>query len=298
MQSVLRLFDNATKGVLSNICEKVEIREIRLRVNRPICIVTQNGKLYPTYNGRFTISPDTNSVIITKEQIKTVLYNACDGSIYACQNQINRGFITIKGGHRIGICGTAVYTNGDISNITNFNGLNIRIARQFIGTAEKLMNVYKHFGLKNTLIIGAVGSGKTTMLRDISRSLAEHHNICVIDERCEICNCVNGVPAFDIGINCDCLNGYKKADGIDIAIRTLSPDVIVFDEFSTQNELKSVNDCFNCGVNIIASVHALDESDFMKKSITEYIVNQGFFDCFVFLQNCRISKIVVGDESL
>ena len=298
MQAVLRLFDNTTAKILCNICERVEIREIRLRVNRPICITTQNGKLYPTSSGGFTVSPVTNSLITTKDQIKSVVYNACDGSVYAYQNQINNGFITIKGGHRIGICGCAVYTNGEISNITNFSGLNIRIARQFIGTAEKLFDVYKHLGLKNTLIVGAVGSGKTTVLRDISRSLAAKYNICVIDERCEICNCVNGVPAFDIGTNCDCLNGYKKADGIEIAIRTLSPDVIVFDEFSTQDELKSVNDCFNCGVNIIASIHAQNEIDFMKKSITEYILNQGLFECFVFLQNCQISKIIIGDEGL
>ena len=286
MQSVLWLFDTKIRQALLEF-EKEDINEIRMRVGQPIILISKSKK-------------SKLSLKCSKENIQSVLFNACEGSIYSHQEQINRGYVTIKGGHRIGLCGTAVYTNGEISNIKHITSLNIRIAKEYKNSAHKLIEYYKTNGVCNTLIIGQVGSGKTTLLRDIAKTLSNENsfccNVCVIDERMEICNCANGEMSFDMGVGCDCLSGIKKADGIDIAIRTMAPEVVIFDEFSTENELKSVENCFNSGVKIIASIHAKDVKDFSNKPSTRYILASKIFEYFVFLKDFKVDKIIQSGE--
>ena len=299
MRSVLWLFDPALKQALSIAADKCTVREIRMRSGKPLALTCDNGTFFLKKNGLPTRTAN-DTLICSCDDIKNTVMRACNGSVYSCQEQINRGFITISGGHRIGICGTAVYTDGVISCIKQISALNIRIAKQYFGAADELCEVFKRYGVRNTLIVGTVSSGKTTVLRDIARSLSSDEGfmktVCVIDERNEICGYSGGKPSFDTGAMCDCLSGYKKADGIDIAVRTMSPDIIVFDELSGSKELSAVDDCFNCGVNVIASVHAKDEDDFCRKPLTQHILKTGCFDYFVFLENCRISKIAfLGD---
>lgn len=286
MKSVLWLFDKKIRQALSEF-DKENINEIRMRVGQPIILISKSGK-------------SKLNILCSKEIIQSVLFEACEGSIYSHQEQINRGYVTIKGGHRIGLCGTAVYTNGEISNIKHITSLNIRIAKEHKNSALKLIEHYKENGVCNTLIIGQVGSGKTTLLRDTAKTLSNenpfNYNVCVVDERMEICNCVSGEMAFDMGVGCDCLSGIKKADGIDIAIRTMAPDVVIFDEFSGKNELKSVENCFNSGVKIIASIHAKDVNDFLNKPSTQYILTSKIFDYFVFLKDFKVEKIIQSGE--
>lgn len=302
MQSLLWLFEPPLRKILLSASNKCAIREIRMRINRPVCIVSSSGKYYLCKNGALLRAPDNATMICTDESIRYTLSCACGGSVYACQEQINRGFITVSGGHRIGLCGTAVYNSNEISCVRHISYLNIRVAGQYIGSADKLCEVYDRFGVRSTMIIGPVASGKTTVLRDTARTLSSDlrfdRTVCVIDERGELCGCQNGEPAFDMGAGCDCMNGYRKADGIDIAVRTMSPDVIVFDEFSGRDEIESVIDCFNCGIDIIASIHARDRSDFLRKPCAEFIMESGIFDYFVFLDNCEITQIVLGGTAL
>ena len=257
---------------------KNNIQEICIRINSSIIIFTQNKSYFVGKNGEITPG-DPKNLLISQNDILETMKILCNFSIYSYQNQIKEGFITLKGGHRVGISGTAVINNNEIINISDISSINFRISREVLGCSDR---IFDKFGLNigGTLIIGPPSSGKTTILRDIARKLSTSFEadklikVSIIDERREIAASYQGVPQRDIGFS-DVLSGFPKAEGIIRAIRTLSPKIIICDEIGGIEDAEAIKKSLNSGVGIIASIHAKSTDEMANSFRIKNILSSG-----------------------
>lgn len=242
------------------------IAEIRLRAGRPCVIVDIFGEM------------SVCSQPFSAEEISDCFAEICRYSVHSYQDEISRGFVTLDGGHRVGICGTAVKNDpirsGKIDFFKDISGLNIRIAHEVKGCADELYERFFTDKPRSLLLGGAPMSGKTTLLRDLARRLGEHHRVTLIDSRGELSASVHGVPTLDIGLNTDALCGTDKSEGIMMALRTMSPEYIICDEIG--NDGAAVEQALFCGVKIIAAAHAANLRELELRPQTRSIMP--FFD--------------------
>ncbi len=187
--------------------------------------------------------------VTSRAEIESIVKKFCDLSVYAYLDEIKNGFITIEGGHRIGVCGTAVIKDNQLYNIKNINSVNIRVANAVVGCSEKLK-----FPIKNLLIISPPCCGKTTIVRDLCRRLGKNYKVGIADERGEIAGVHNGLSCFDIGDMTDVLSLVSKSAGIEYLLRSMSPDYIVTDEIAS-DDYEAINRAFSYGVRVIATAH-------------------------------------------
>ena len=219
------------------------LAEIRLRAGRRAVAVTVDGGLFPC------------SGVLGREELRRCFDELCCHSLHSFSREIREGYITLSGGHRVGFCGSAaVEGDGSISALKDIGSMNIRLARQVIGCGEALSRRLYGDGLKSVLVAGAPMSGKTTLLRDLTRLLGARYTVALIDSRCEIAACTDGAPNLDVGENTDVLSGYPRLAGMSIALRSLSPRVLVCDELLGEHD--AVRQCARCGVKLLASAHA------------------------------------------
>lgn len=289
--NVISVLSNDLRSTLMKAPESImnSAVEIVLRSERPLCIECPDKRFYFTENGCVTDSLlSQNMVKASKRSMMEVFQNICNYSVYSFQNEINNGYITLKGGHRAGICGTAVIDNGKIISIKDISTINIRIAREIIGCSDTLSS--KVNPKKGVLICGMPCSGKTTLLRDYARKLSYKYKVCLIDERNELSSNHNGIAQNDIGM-CDVYDSYIKDDAITHAVRSMSPDIIVCDEISTLNDIKTIENSVNSGVSFICTIHADSKEELMKKENIRKILKTGAFSQLVFLS----SRKNVGD---
>lgn len=229
------------------------LQEVRMRVNRPVMLYYSDRKSYLGSHGE---CEKDKAIISTASDIENIVTTLCENSVYAHTEDIKEGFITLEGGHRVGLGGRAVGKRTQISNICDFSSVNIRIAREYIGCADICINNLEEDGrILNTIIIAPPNAGKTTLLRDIARQLSYKYKVAIIDERREIASVRYGIPQFDIGLETDVLSGFSKGDGITHALRSLSPDVIVCDEIGTKEDVLSIHNILKGGCKIISTMH-------------------------------------------
>ncbi len=240
-----------------------DIAEIRLRAGRCAAAVTVSGKIIPC------------SAPFSEKDIADCFAELCRYSVHSYSREIAEGFITLDGGHRVGLCGTAVMSGGAVVSVKDISSLNIRIAREVRGCAEELYGRFFAGGLCSLLLAGRPMSGKTTVLRDLSRMLGEKYRVALIDSRNELSASVRGLPTLDVGENTDVLCGYTKSAGIMTALRSLSPDVIICDEIG--DDYEAVEQCLFCGVKVIAAAHAGSLSELSRRRGTDRLLP--LFDC-------------------
>ncbi len=285
-------------GALSSLPEDFcrKVCEVRLRAGKPVSLIIPDGCVYLTSSGRVTglISGElfTASVADLKESFNRL----CEYSVYSHSNDIASGFITVSGGHRAGVYGTAVYHNGAVSGMRDVSGINLRIAREFIGCGEKIISAVTDKGFSSFLLCGAPSTGKTTLLRDCARIISDsmYKKIALVDERGELAAVNHSCAQNNVGVNTDVLNGYTKTFAITQALRTLSPDVIVCDELGGDSDVRSVESGVNSGVQFVASVHATSIDDIRNKPSLLDLVKTGGFDKLIFLKSgamCEINEI-------
>ena len=277
---ILTNFNPFIRTALIKIPDKIKnnIQEICIRINSSIIIFTQNKSYFVGKNGEIT-PEDPKSLLISQNDIIETMKILCNFSIYSYQNQIKEGFITLKGGHRVGISGTAVINNNEIINISDISSINFRISREVLGCSDR---IFDKFGLNigGTLIIGPPSSGKTTILRDMARRLSTSFEadklikVSIIDERREIAASYQGIPQRDIGFS-DVLSGFPKAEGIIRAIRTLSPKIIICDEIGGVEDAEAIKKSLNSGVGIIASIHAKSTDEMANSFRIKNILSSG-----------------------
>ncbi|MCL1924793.1 MAG: stage III sporulation protein AA [Defluviitaleaceae bacterium] len=234
------------------------IREIRLRVNNPIIYYTDRENII--------------AHILTKEQLEQTIELMSGFSLYAFESELKNGFLTIKGGHRVGIAGEAVTENGKIKTLKNFSSINIRINRQIIGCCKELLpHIMKGEEVLNTCIISPPGFGKTTILRDLIRNLSEKFTIGVVDERSELAACHLGIPQNDLGKRTDILDACPKSIGMEMLLRSMAPQIIAIDELGSGEE-EQVKKILTAGIKLICTMHGSDMKEAKKLGLERYIL--------------------------
>ena len=253
------------------------INEIRLRANKPVIIIISGQPFYLGDNG--LTNDILKAVFADNKMIEDTVYKASQYSIYAVNDQIQKGYICVSGGVRVGVCGEAVLENNKIKTIKNFSSVNIRIPHQIKNCCLKVFNqIVTPSGINNTLIISSPGAGKTTFLRDIAFQISEHNyclNTLVIDERGELGSYVNGKEMLSIGKFSDCISNCPKKIAFENGIRSMGPDLIITDEIGNEEDLNSIIYAVNSGVNVIASIHA-NSLDSVKNKFGDFIKSKTF----------------------
>ena len=283
MEEVLKVLPPEIKEKLCGKLDKLE--EIRIRVNRPV--ILQYGQVEEVIN--YTID---------SEMILNILQNICDNSIYAYQEQICNGYITLKGGHRVGITGNVVFKENKIINISYISSLNFRIARQVLNcsykTFEYIINLDKNT-VFNSIIVSPPGRGKTTILRDLVRNISNGIpeigfrgvNVGLADERSEIAAMYKGIPQNDVGLRTDVLDNIPKSIGMKMLIRSMSPKVTVADEIGREEDIEAINYAVCSGIKGIFTAHGDSIEDVIKNPILGKLYNTNTFERFLFLDENR-----------
>ncbi len=259
--------------------ESQMIYEIRLRRQKPLCVIGPLGTRYLSASGRLT-EDSSKGVLITSRDIEEALDMLTSYSLYSFKNEIKNGYITTFGGHRVGICGTVTQ---DEEFITDVSCLNFRFAREVIGAADLCVeDIYNNGQVKNTLIVSGPGGGKTTFLRDLIRQISDKNiNVSVVDERGEISNMHQGVAGFDLGMCTDVMNMCSKQTGMKLVLRSMMPGVIAVDELDILEDARIITTCASSGVSVFATLHTGD----WKREIPKEILSK--FRCIVVLSNRR-----------
>jgi len=246
------IFPKHIKEIVNKYIKNLPVEEIRFRVGRKLAFNFADEHILSNYK-------------VTKSDIDELLNMMCQSSVYAYTDEIKNGFLTLDGGHRAGISGRAVLENGTLKNITDINGINLRIARELKGVALPYIDkIISKTEVKNSLIISPPGYGKTTVLRDITRILGAKHRVSLIDERCEISAISNGIPQYDVGEMTDIMELCPKQTASEIMLRSMSPEVIVMDEISS-DDFGIIQKIISCGVKVIATAHGDNPDDTLKR---------------------------------
>jgi len=261
-----------------------KLTEIRMRLNKRLVVFVSGKPYYLALDGITNVKE--KAIIVSREMLYNTIKRASERSLYAVNNQLKQGFLTVLGGIRLGICGEVVVENGKIQTIKNFSSINIRIAKEVKNCSLNILEYILSGGFNNTLIISPPGCGKTTLIRDIlyQMSLRSYtYNVLLADERYEIANCFNGKPTLDVGDFTDIVSGVEKSYAFDCGLRSMGPDILVTDELATKDDMSSVLRISNSGVKLLASIHAKDIDQLKNKKDFEEILSQKVFKRFVVL---------------
>ena len=275
---ILRYFPNKIYQIFFNLFQEnskisEELQEIRMRAERPIILKLRERDLILQYN-------------ITQAEILQIVERLCENSIYAYKNQICEGFITVKGGHRVGLTGSCVIENGKIINVKHISSLNFRIAREVLNCSTRVLREIidiENKSIYNTILVAPPGRGKTTMLRDVIRRLSNgideinfNGKTCgVVDERGEIAAMYKGIPQNDVGIRTDIIENVEKNQGIHMLIRTMAPEIIACDEIGSKNDVEAIHYALYSGVKGIFTMHGKNIEDIKNnRQIYELIENR------------------------
>jgi stage III sporulation protein AA len=283
-QSVLteNLIDEIAKAVIlaDDFCWQ-DIEEIRLRTGS-VAFVRCSGREY-------LLKRNQQPLITDKTMIDRSVMVLSKSSFYAFEEEMKQGFITIKGGHRIGLCGETVLENGYIKTLKNISSINFRIAKEIKGAAKRILQyIQTQSGIQQSLIVAPPAVGKTTVLRDLARIFGDGDgvpavNVGIADERCEIAGSFLGVPQMNIGARSDVISGCNKADGIMMLIRSMSPQLILTDEIGRKEDAVALMDAVNCGVKVIATAHGSSYDEIVKRPVIRNLLGDNFFEKIIFI---------------
>lgn len=266
---------------------KSQAQEIRLRCGRPVTVYGLFGVAFLLDSGRSSFICSDSAVKASITDIEECFSIACGHSVHTHLNGICAGFVTVNGGHRVGLSGTAVCDRGVVTGVRELSSVNIRISREFKGVADAVFENLRINSKGGLIIAGPPSSGKTTVLRDLARLFGGeeggYSKTVIIDEREEIAACVNGVPGNDIGMTCDVLSGYPKSEAVLIALRSMSPENIIIDEIGSMEEVKAVEQGLNSGVRFVLSLHADSAADFLRRPQAVRLLETGAFSGVAFL---------------
>lgn len=276
------------------------LEEIRLRAGQPVQLVGVAAGGFLRESGQLTSDPRT-APSLTPVEVSDTARRASRHSVYAFEEEIRQGFLTLPGGHRVGITGRCVLVSGRVKTIDPVSGLNLRLHRQVTGVAgpllPKLLSPTPPF-LYSTLIISPPGGGKTSLLRDLARVLSEGgpastgvsfpgRKVVIVDERSELAGCWQGIPQLAVGSRTDVLDRCPKAEGIIMSLRGMSPDVIVTDEIGRPEDLLALQEAENAGVAVLASAHGTSWEDVVERPALRPLRIAPFFRRAVVLSRRR-----------
>lgn len=289
-EEILKIVASKIRIILqmSNV-DYEKLQELRFRVLEPFIIFYDGMEYFLSEKGELVVDVE-QSYRITQNDIKETLEYISNFSLYAYEDEIRQGFITVQGGHRVGLAGKVVLEDGKIKSVKHISFINIRIAHEKKGCGNKILHyIYENNQICHTLIISPPGCGKTTMLRDLVRLISNGYefyhgrSVGVVDERSEIAACFRGIPQNDIGFRTDVLDCCPKAEGMLMLIRSMTPDIIAIDEIGKREDVEALAYVINCGCKILATVHGSSIEDIKNKPVLRKLVEEKLFKRFIVL---------------
>ncbi|MFD2371905.1 stage III sporulation protein AA [Brevibacillus sp. GCM10020057] len=302
MREILAILPATVRSILTALPSAVRehLEEIRLRQNQPLEIRYGQQSSFVTASGQLT-SIARQGWIFTEENAVKLLGQVSQHSLYALEEELKRGYITVVGGHRIGIAGKVVLDRGEVKGIRDVTSFNIRIAREKKGAAAKVMPyLFEDGRLLNTLVISPPQCGKTTLLRDMARTISYGSEWCssrkvgIVDERSELAGCLQGVPQRDVGPRTDVLDACPKAAGMMMLIRSMSPDVLIVDEVGRPEDGDAVWEAIHAGVAVICTAHGADVSEVAQRPMLGKLIKHGAFSRYIVLSRSRGAGTIQG----
>lgn len=276
---------------------KKELEEIRVREQRPLEIVSGGRSWFAAGDGTLSESPG-QAYKPSQHLCRKLLEKLTNHSLYAMEEELKRGFITVAGGHRVGLAGRTVLEGGSVRAIRDIGGFNVRLAREVIGAADRLLPRLadrQRRSIASALVIAPPRMGKTTLLRDLARSVSSGHwgsaelaawpgrKVGIVDERSEIAASVRGVPTFDVGPRTDVMDACPKAEGMMMLLRSMSPEVLIVDEIGRTEDAEAIREAGHAGVSVIASAHAHNLDEARGRPILRSLLSEGMFQFAVVL---------------
>ncbi|HEY2422394.1 MAG TPA: stage III sporulation protein AA [Neobacillus sp.] len=280
MDTILTFLPKTLADLINQIppSQKEELEEIRIRINRPMEIMLKGAPRFLSY-------------IIRPEDALHLLNKISHFSIYTLEEELKRGYITVSGGHRIGLAGKVILEEGKVKAIRDISSFNIRIAREKVGISEPIVPYIFQGGWMHTMVIGPPQTGKTTLLRDIARMISsgiptkgiQASKVGIVDERSEIAGCVNGIPQLTFGHRLDVLDACPKAEGMMMMIRSMSPDVLVVDEIGRKEDAEAIQEAVHAGIKLIMTTHGTSIDEIKNRPSLKAILADRIFQRFIVL---------------
>lgn len=261
------------------------LQEIKLRVEKPLLLI---------YRGEELILGGQRGkpYMVTKEDVREMLEYISNYSLYAYEQEMKQGFITIEGGHRVGMTGQAIIENGKVKNLKHISSVNVRMSHEVLGCADKVFPyITYNRSLYHTLVISPPRCGKTTLLRDMIRQISDGNayvkgcTVGVVDERSELGGCYLGIAQNDIGMRTDILDCCPKAEGMILLIRSMAPRVLAIDEIGGEEEIRALEYAMHCGCKLIASVHGSDLEEISERPGVKELIEQRRFERYIVLDH-------------
>lgn len=296
--SVIRVLSVHLREIILAAClDFVNLQEIRLRMEEPLCIIYEGKEDFLGENGLCGLNRD-KAYKVTRQDIRETMEYVSNYSMYAFEEEMRQGYITILGGHRIGVAGKTIGERGGVKNMKNVSFLNIRLAHEVKGCANRVLPYLRHReGVHHTLLISPPRCGKTTLLRDLVRQLSngeKNYNgmtVGVVDERSEIGACYMGKPQNDLGCRTDILDGCPKVEGMMMLVRSMAPQIIAVDEIGSREDVEAMEYVMNCGIRLLATVHGSSIEELKNKPVLGRLIQERIFERYILLEAGRIGKI-------
>lgn len=284
-EQVQRLFAGNIRKLLSGKeIDYENLYEIRIRVGRPLFLCYAKREF-------FLQCGNGTPYLVTRQDLKECLEYISGYSLYAYEEEIKQGYISIQGGHRVGVTGKVILENDKIKGMKDIFCMNIRFAHQILGCADECMKyVRKENGICHTLIISPPRCGKTTILRDMIRQISNGTEqfpgmtVGVVDERSELAGCYQGVPQNDLGMRTDILDACPKSLGMQMLIRSMSPRVVAVDELGKEEDFRAVESVIHCGCKLIATAHGNSLEDVLKQPFFQKLKEMQVFERYIVLK--------------
>lgn len=287
-EELLSVFPEYLKRRFAGVLEEADnLNEIRMGVNCPVRLIRNGKEWFLSEMGSY-VNQKEEAWVIGEADIDAIVKHVCAYSLYAFENELRQGFVTVQGGHRIGLAGRVVLNEDQsIRNLSHIRYLNIRVSHEIQGVADGLFPyLLKEGRVCSTLIVSPPGCGKTTLLRDLVRQASDGNElftgtqVAVVDERSEIAGCYLGIPQNTVGIRTDILDACPKEIGMMLLMRSMAPGIVAVDELSGKKDMEAVRQIMSCGTGLLATMHGYCMEDIRDKSGELW----EFFERFVFLK--------------
>lgn len=308
MESLLKMMPRMIQSGLIALEDRQRqgLQEIRLRIGQPIILKIQGEEYGLNESGCCSLN---KGMTISRQVLTELLRCMSDFSLYALEEELKQGFMTLEGGHRVGLVGKVVLEQNQVKTLRYISGMNIRIAHEVLGCSEKVMPyIVGRDKVYHTLIVSPPGCGKTTLLRDIIYQLSEGfhgygpYTVGVVDERSEIAACYQGVPQNHLGKRTDVLDGCPKVEGMRMLLRAMAPQVVAVDEIGKNQDYEALQEMLSAGVTLLCTVHGKDEKECLLRPYLKTLLEEGLFERLIILSHrqgpCTVEAILDGTKNM